>query len=967
MENKGYETSKMVDYKEGLKIMYTNVDGLLSKRLELYDRIRTSKPDVIAITETKLSKHMDDEVLGIKDYQVVRKDRKEKGGGGVMLLISTNLKINKMKELDQNVEMIEVEIQEGDGRKITIAVFYMPPQTGTWKKDEYVNLADRSQYELNRLFQNEGRVVLVGDFNCGKVDWESMDTNIEEENENEKTWDEKLLDVVSMNMITQHVKQATRFRGEDTPTKLDLVFTKDPSEVGNIVYGSPLGKSDHLVMEFEVESKQVRQEEYRKDRFNFAKADFDSLRSFLEHVDWNKMDQMSNIQDKYLYFMEKYDSGVMMYVPKVGKSTGRLKRKKEWFNDKCQKAWEEKNKAWNKVRKRKNPRTWKEYTEARNRFTAIRRNEQCNYERNIVDKCKNEPKLFYRYINGRLKSKDSVSKLRVGEKIYEREEELCEVMNEKFQSVFVLEDDHQPPIDGKKAPDMEEIIVERQEILDMLKKLDVRKSMGSDGVNGWILKECADQMVEPIFRLIMFSLYTGELPVEWKSANIVPIYKGGCREDPLNYRPISLTSIVCKICEHVIRKRWIKFLEENEMISGSQFGFQQGKSCVTNLLSFYSRVVDIVQEREGWVDCVYLDLKKAFDRVPHKRLLCKLHHYGGVGGSLLKWMKNYLEGRQMRTVIRDKMSDWRIVSSGVPQGSVLAPIMFLIYVNDMPDGVMSYMSMFADDAKLMKRIVSEDCCKELQDDLDKLYKWSLAWKMDFNATKCHVVEMGKSAKRPQGAYYMGSEEIRKVEDEKDLGVTVKCDLSPEKHIQKIVGATYRLLVNMRVAFYHMDVEMLRKLIVSIIRPRLEYAAVIWSPGQKKYINKLERIQRMATRLVVEIGDLPYEKRLERLDLPTLERRRQRGDLIQMFKLVKDLEKVDRKDLLRRDEGRTRGHSFKLKKTRCLKKIKEDSFPYRTIDVWNALDEKVVEAENLNIFKSRLDNYMMERRDNTSSA
>ena len=631
-----------------------------------------------------------------------------------------------------------------------------------------------------------------------------------------------------------------------------------------------------------------------------------------------------------------------------------MEKKSEWFNKRCKDALEMKKKAWNKARKRRNSRTWKEYTQARNKYTTIRREEQRNYEKNIVEKCKDEPKLFYRFINGKLKSQDTVQRLRVGGELYEREEELCEVMNEKFQTVFVQEEGFESLQNDNESLVMPTIKVEQSEVLNLLKGLDVRKSMGPDGVNGWILKECADQLVKPIYGMVMHSLRTGELPIEWKRANIIPIYKGGDKEDPLNYRPISLTSILCKICEHIIRKRWIKFLEENEMISKSQFGFQQGKSCVTNLISFYSRVTDIIQEREGWVDCIYLDLKKAFDRVPHKRLLYKLKQYGGVGGSMLVWMKNYLEGRQMRTVIRDKVSRWREVVSGVPQGSVLAPIMFLIYVNDMPEGINSYINMFADDAKLMKRIISEDSCRELQCDLDKLYDWSQIWKMDFNANKCHVLEMGRSEKRPRGEYSMGNETINKAKDERDLGVTVQDDLSPEMHIKKIVGATYRLVVNMRVAFHYMDVEMLRTLIVSIIRPRLEYAAVMWSPRHKKHIVKLERIQKMATRMIPELKELSYEERLERLRLPTLSRRRQRGDMIEMFKIVKGMEKLDREDLISRDEGITRGHRFKLKKTRCLKDVKKDSFPYRCIDVWNGLDEEVVDAANVHTFKSRYD-------------
>ena len=165
---------------------------------------------------------------------------------------------------------------------------------------------------------------------------------------------------------------------------------------------------------------------------------------------------------------------------------------------------------------------------------------------------------------------------------------------------------------------MPDVIVEEGEILNLLKNLDVREAMKPVGVNGWILKECADQLVEPIHELNRYSLASSELPLEWKRSNIIPIYKGRDMEDPLNYRYISLTSVLCKICEHIICKRWIYFLKRNELISGKQFGFQQSKSCDTNPLRFYSRVTYVIQEREGWVDVFTWIWKRCWESVPQE-------------------------------------------------------------------------------------------------------------------------------------------------------------------------------------------------------------------------------------------------------------------------------------------------------------------------------------------------------------
>ena len=213
---------------------------------------------------------------------------------------------------------------------------------------------------------------------------------------------------------------------------------------------------------------------------------------------------------------------------------------------------------------------------------------------------------------------------------------------------------------------------------------------------------------------------------------------------------LAFTSVICKILEKLIREEWVDMLEKQRMLTEKQFGFRQGRSCVSNLLCFYDRVTETTQKRDGWVDSIYLDFSKDFDKVPHKRLIWKLEHIGGISAALLKWMSDFLHGRQMSTVIRGPASQNREVTSGVPQGSVLAPIMFLIYVNDLGEDISnnSYINMFADDAKIQRKIVNENSCKELQEDISKIKAWSKKWKMEFNVDKCHVVRFGVSSKAP---------------------------------------------------------------------------------------------------------------------------------------------------------------------------------------------------------------------------
>ena len=661
-----------------------------------------------------------------------------------------------------------------------------------------------------------------------------------------------------------------------------------------------------------------------------------------------------NVQEKYNIFMEAYNSGVMEYVPRY---RPRKEGIKEWFNGRCAKAKEKRDDAWRKWKRYRNTRNKENFRKARNEYMKVRKEEERGFEKSIVEKCKEHPKLLHKFINRKIKSKGTIERLRGEHGMINDPRSMAELLNSSFQKVFTKESPFKEPQINGKDVHMEKIIVKKIEILKLMEELEEGKAMGPDGVSGIILKACREELLVPLFDIIKFSIASGTVPVEWKRAEVVPIYKNGKKEEPLNYRPVSLTSVVSKMCERVIKKRWTKFLENYGLISNKQFGFRKGRSCVTNLLSFYSRIIDKIQERDGWVDCIYLDLKKAFDKVPHQRLMWKLRNVGGVSGRLEEWMKDYLMEREMRTIVKGKKSEWRNVTSGVPQGSVLGPIMFLIYVNDMTAGLRSYMNMFADDAKIMRRVKNMEDCDKLQEDIDRIFEWSKDWQMEFNINKCHIMRMGKSKYRPCKEYKLGEDKIEEVSEERDLGVIIQNNLSPEKHINKLFGKTYSMLQSIGLSFHYLDEEMMKKILTTLIRPQLEYAAVIWSPYMKKHVKKIERIQRLGTRMIPGFKEIPYEERLKELELVTLEERRTRGDMITIYKIVNKIDILDREDLIKIDPSNyLRGHERRIKKDACTSDVKKYSFPHRGIEVWNGLRGEIVNATSVSQMKEHFDKY-----------
>ena len=230
------------------------------------------------------------------------------------------------------------------------------------------------------------------------------------------------------------------------------------------------------------------------------------------------------------------------------------------------------------------------------------------------------------------------------------------------------------------------------------------------------------------------SLYQRRIPQDWKTALVFPIHKKGSRKSPANYRPISLTSIPCKILEHLIYSSLYNHLEANSILCDAQHGFRKNRSCETQLIITINEIASRLNLGEK-VDVLALDFSKAFDKVPHARLFCKLDFYG-IRGTYLEWIKDFLTDRKQQVIIDNKFSAPSTVISGVPQGSVLGPLLFQIFINDLPNNIESLVKLYADDVLIMRSIITSEDHQTLQNDLTKLAHWSATWLMPFNLVKC---------------------------------------------------------------------------------------------------------------------------------------------------------------------------------------------------------------------------------------
>ena len=408
--------------------------------------------------------------------------------------------------------------------------------------------------------------------------------------------------------------------------------------------------------------------------------------------------------------------------------------------------------------------------------------------------------------------------------------------------------------------------------------------MGPDNVNPKLLLCLAENetFVSSVTALFKKCYETGSIPLKWKTANVVALHKKGSKTIASNYRPISLTCVICRCYEQCIKSNLMNHVRA--VISKQQHGFMPGRSCFSNLVESLDVIFDMIAIGES-VDIFYLDFQKAFDTVPHYRLLTKLSSFG-INGKMLNTIKDFLSDRTFRVCVGDYKSEKFDVSSGVPQGSVLGPILFLLYINDLPDNIKNSIALFADDLKMVAKSGTK---KMNQDDIGSLVLWQNKWLLKFNTkdNKCKIIHVGKN--NPCNQYYMGDVLLPSVDSEKDLGVLVSKNLNWNDHITSCINKANACIAWVTRSVISRESEVMLQIYKSMIRPHVEYCVQLWSPlpshGNWGLILALEDIQRKFTRLIDGIGLLPYKTRLKKLGLTTLLERRSRGDLIETYKIV----------------------------------------------------------------------------------
>jgi hypothetical protein len=877
-----------------LKMYYQNVRGLRSKTHEFLNEINCSNYEVIILTETWLNDGILNEELFDDRYVVYRRDRSSTGfhgnkdGGGVLIAILKSIHSVRNFEFDSICEDIWVTLDlkiENSIKKLHLCGVYLPPPISKLMLEHFI---ENCSNVINRYNSND-YICLVGDFNLGAIDWSLV--NDSASNYVPPSLSQPLMDFIHLNNLNQLNRIVNK-----SNRVLDLMLADfSPSACSITESTHILSKVDHLhpPLDITVNVFPDLTLPYNSNTkiYNFKRADYSHIRKFLGEYNWElifsdkgDVNEMTNMIYEILYQL------IDKYVPKKKPASD---ASPPWFNFSLKRMLREKEIVRRRYKKYKNPLDEIELKLLSKRCSLYAKECYKKYIDGTEDSIKYNPKLFWSFIKTKKRGKSNYPhKMTNGNEIFSNGEDICNLFASHFKTVYNgvnLGDGQVLDCDLKMlnnhSLELTAPYLSLETILNSLKSLDPNKGAGPDGVPALFIQACAEELALPMYLIYNKSLQLGTFPEVWKSAKVVPIHKAEKVDVVNNYRPVSILSTLAKNFESLICPVIQNHL--NHYLMDCQHGFVKFKSTCTNLTLFIETIVEALDGGKE-VDVIYTDLSKAFDRVPHNILLTKLAAYG-IFGSLLSWLRSYLHNRSFYVVVNGFKSNPCNITSGVPQGSHLGPLLFNAFINDITCCFLHATPfMYADDLKLVKVCETEDHIEQLQGDINRMEKWCQRNSMELNVKKCYHMTFSRKVNTLHTAYNINGSPIVKTDEIRDLGVILDRKLTFVPHIESISKKAHRMLgfvIRNTKVFKNNETKIL--LYNSLVRSILEYCTVVRRPHFATHTLRLERLQKrfvsnLAYRNGIHKKIRSYEKRMHYFKIISLENRRNLLDLFFCF-------------------------------------------------------------------------------------
>ena len=513
-------------------------------------------------------------------------------------------------------------------------------------------------------------------------------------------------------------------------------------------------------------------------------------------------------------------------------------------------------------------------------------------ETKVIENMKLKPKVFFDYIKNQENRDSKIGPFKLQDEYIYDAKEICELLVKQYNSQFSRNRNNSEMnkeiFNDIKDGDLVDIDIKEEDIIKAIGGLRNNSAAGPDGIPSKFIINTKNTIATPLMIILRKSLDEGKIPDIFKLAHVAPIHKGGSKLNPEQYRPVSLTSHIMKVFERVVKINIMEHLVQQKLLNPGQHGFVPGRSTQTQLLQHYCDVYEALAEGVR-IDTVYLDFAKAFDKVNHNILLKKVSKHK-IKGKIGIWIQEFLNNRKYKVVANGEMSEVQDVLSGVPQGTVLAAVLFVMMIADIDEEVKrSIVHCFADDTRNSIKIKTEEDKKALQKDLESIYNWANDNMMEFNENKFEQMSHGETVDVEVESYKTPSENIIKPSSRvKDLGVVASDDLLFREHINSVVTSS-KIMQGMLLRTFTTRQEVpMMTMYNTYIRSKMEYCSLVWSPSQKKDIDRLERVQKNFTSKIDGLEHLNYHQRLKKLKLYSLERRRERYMIINAWQQIEGI-------------------------------------------------------------------------------
>ena len=850
-----------------------------------------------AFTETHTRNHLDSELI-VENYNLFRSERVTREWGGCCLYIHESL--SSKLEVQSTNNMVELLIVSVATLNLVIIVLYRPPDTTSQKFSEQLSKVENFLKSTHAPAPN---IIFMGDFNFPHIKWaegegSAIIREIGNASKESKEQFQLLQNFCNENNLNQYIHEKTRLHNT-----LDLIFTNNDEWVHNVEI-SKTKYSDHNLIEvtsrvnhkYQGKKKSEQVEGMSMYNFNRKNIDWESIALDFMNNDWHSILANGNIESNFQKLHEKAIELCDNYIPKRTKRKSKSERRKRLlFKRRKFITTRLKSPTLPSYHRRKLETDLKIIEEKMIKFFKEQEEKE---EKSAIDSIKSNPKSFFSYAKRKQKTKPGIGPLQRSDGSYTDDpQEMCDILRSQYESVFSNPKTSFQIDDPDKfffennvtSPSFTDIDLSPEDFIEAIDEMPMHSAPGPDAWNSIFIKKCKNAIALPLCMIWRKSVDAGNIPDDKLLTDTCPLLKGGNKALAKNYRPIALTSHLTKIFERVLRKKLMHYMEENHFFNPGQHGFRSGRSCLSQLLDHLDQVLTAMEDKKNF-DVIYTDFAKAFDKCDHGIIAHKLKKIG-ISGKIGRWIFYFLTHRFQRVIVDNFKSSPSKVKSSVPQGTVLAPLLFLILISDIDKDVThSLVSSFADDTRISRIIADIGDTAILQQDLNHILHWAEENNMDFNEEKFQLIRYGDNKDIQLESSYSTASNliIPQASSVKDLGVIMSDDLNFSLHHLKKIEIARKLSGWALRVFRTRDETPMLTLFKSLILPHLEYCCILTSPSKIGEISDLESVQRSFTSKIASVKHMNYWDRLKSLKLYSLERRRERYIIIYTWKILNSL-------------------------------------------------------------------------------